>query len=190
GPAAAVEDAVRAAQVDEHAGEEEQRLVDVLPVVPGELVVLAVGIVVALLGAADLVAAVDHRDALREEQRGEEVPLLAGAERVDGVVVGRPFGAAVPGAVVALAVLVVLAVRRVVLRVVGDQVAEREAVVGGDEVDARVRAAAGLRVEVRAAREPVGKLAERRVLAAPIIAAGVAIFAVPLAPQRGEVADL
>src|SRR5204863_93678 len=83
-----------------------------------------------------------------------------------------------------------LAVRLVVLLVVGDQVAEREAVVGGDEVDARVRAAAGLRVEVRAAREPVGKLAERRVLAAPIIAAGVAIFAVPLAPQRGEVADL
>ena len=53
--------------------------------------------------------------------------------------VGVAFFTAVPRAVVALAVVVVLAVGLVVLLVVGDQVAQGEAVVGGDEVDRRVR---------------------------------------------------
>ena len=57
--------------------------VGVLPVVPGDLVVLAVGVVVAVLGAADLVAAEEHGHALRQEQRGQEVALLAAAQRDD-----------------------------------------------------------------------------------------------------------
>ena len=66
-------------------GEREQRLVVgvELPVEPGDLVVLAVGVVVAALGAADLVAAEQHRHALRQEQRGEEVALLPRAQRDD-----------------------------------------------------------------------------------------------------------
>ena len=83
------------------------------------------------------------------------------AERDARRVVGRPFDAAVPRAVVALAVAVVLAVRLVVLVVVRDEVAQREAVVRGDEVDAD---AYGRRpvvvVEVGAAGEAVGELAE------------------------------
>src|SRR5216683_6519006 len=183
-PAPPGEDAVLAAQRDQVAGEVEQGLVEVLPVEPGKLVVLAVGVVVALLRAPDLVPAADHRDPLREQQGGEEIALLPGAERIDAVVVRRSFGAAVPRAVVALAVAVLLAVRLVVLLVVGDQVLEREAVVRGDEVDARVRPAAGRGVQVGAAREPVGELAESRVLAAPVVAHGVAVLAVPLRPER------
>ena len=45
------------------------------------LVVLAVGVVVALLRVAELVAGADHRHALREQQRGHEVPLLPLAQR-------------------------------------------------------------------------------------------------------------
>src|SRR5581483_9292138 len=52
---------------DEIAAEREQLLVDVLPVQPRDLVVLAVGVVVALLRAADLVTGEQHRDALGEE---------------------------------------------------------------------------------------------------------------------------
>jgi hypothetical protein len=73
--------------------------------------------------------------ALREQQGGEEIPLLLRAQRQDGRVLRLALRAAVPGAVVALAVLVVLAVGLVVLLVVGDQIAQREAVVGGDEVE-------------------------------------------------------
>src|SRR5207248_6270908 len=110
-----------------------------LPVEPRELVVLAPRVVVAVLRAAELVAAEQHRDALREEQRGEEVPLLARAEHTHLRVVRRPLDAAVPRAVVVGAVAVLLEVRLVVLLVVRDKIAEREAVVGGDEVDRRRR---------------------------------------------------
>ena len=54
----------------------EQLLVDVVPVEPRDLVVLAVGVVVPALRAADLVAAEQHRNALREEQRRQDVALL------------------------------------------------------------------------------------------------------------------
>ncbi len=100
------------------------------------------------------------------------------------------FDAAVPRPVVALAVVVVLAVGLVVLLVVGDEIAQREAVVRGDEVDAGVRPPAVVLVEVGAAGEAVGELAERPLLAAPVVAHRVAVLAVPLAPAHREVADL
>ena len=164
--------------------------VRLLPVVPGELVVLAVGVVVALLRAADLVAAAQHRHALGQEQRREEVAHLAVPQREDGGVVGRPFDAAVPRAVVLLAVAVVLAVGLVVLLVVRDQIAQREAVVRGDEVDAGVGAPRGALVEVGAAGEAGAEFRQRLVAAAPEVAHRVAVLAVPLGPQRREVADL
>ena len=136
-----------------------------------------------------LVAVEEHRHALAEQQRGDEVALGAAAEREHLDVVGRPLDAVVPRPVVALAVPVVLAVGLVVLLVVGDQVAQGEAVVGGDEVDARERAPPGVLVEVGGARQPAGELAERG-LAAPEVTDGVAVLAVPLRPLRREVADL
>ena len=60
--------------------EGEQLLVGVVPVEPRHLVVLAVGVVVAALRAAELVAGEQHRHALREEQRREQVSLLAFAQ--------------------------------------------------------------------------------------------------------------
>ena len=86
---------------------------------------------------------------------------LARAQRDDRLaIVGRALDAAVPGLVVVVAVAVVLAVRLVVLVVVGDQVVQREAVVRGDEVDARVRPAA---VVLRRDRElPVEAIARAR----------------------------
>ena len=63
----------------DHAADEIQQGLPLLvqvPVEPGELVVLAVGVVVALLRAADLVAAQQHRHALGKQQRGQHAPLL------------------------------------------------------------------------------------------------------------------
>ena len=157
----ATERRVRAAERDQRSRELEQplsRRVE-LPVEPRELVVLAPGVVVALLRAAELVAAEQHRDALGEEQRRQEVALLPLAQRDDLGVVGRALGAAVPRAVVVRAVAVVLAVRLVVLVVVGDEVGEREAVVGGDEVDRRERPPTVGRVEVARAVKRCAKSA-------------------------------
>ena len=118
---AAAEDRVGLAQLDQALGELEVLALALAqpPLEPGDLVVLAPGVVVAVLGAAELVAAEQHRHALREEQRGEEVALLAPAQLDDLGVVGLALDAAVPRAVVVGAVAVVLAVGLVVLLVVG-----------------------------------------------------------------------
>ncbi len=179
-----------AAQFGDLPGEREQVDVDLRPVDPGDLVVLAVAVVVAALGASQLVAVADHRHALRDEHRGDEVALLLCAQRQHLRVVGRALDAAVPRAVVALAVVVVVLVVLVVLLVVGDEVAQREPVVRGDEVDARDRTPTGGLVQVGRAGDARRELTDRRGLAAPEVAHGVAVLAVPLRPLRREVADL
>ena len=104
--------------------------------------------------------------------------------------VGRALGAAVPGIVVAGPVAVVLAVGLVVLVVVGDQVAQGEAVVDGDQVDRGGGPAAGRGVQVRRAGEPGGELADPDRVAAPEVAHRVPVLAVPLPPQRREPAQV
>ncbi len=180
------------AQRDGLAGELQQVgvLLGESPVHPGQLGVLAVDVVVALLGTPDLVAVRQHRRPLRQEQRRQDVPLLPRAEGVDLGIVGGSLDSAVPRPVVALAVPVVLTVGHVVLLVVGHQVPQRETVVRDDEVDARERPSAGRLVQIRRSGEPGGELAQGGRLAAPVVADGVAVLAVPFGPERREVAHL
>src|SRR6202035_5196184 len=154
------------------------------PVDPGDLVVLAVRVVVALLGAPHLIAREQHRNALGQQQRGQEVALLPGAQGQDGRVVGGAFDAAVPGPVVVAAVPVVVAVRLVVLVVVGDQVLQGAGVVRGDEVDRGRRAPVVLLVQVAGSGEPGGELGQRGGPAAPVVPDRVPVLPVPFAPQR------
>ena len=165
-------------------------MVDVLPVDPGDVVVLAVGVVVSALGARELVAGQQHRAALRQEDGGQQVALLARAQHLHLGIAAVALDAAVPGSVVIGAVPVLLAVGEVVLLVVGDEVAEREAVMAGDEVDARPRPAPIGLVEVAGAGQPVGEVADAGGLRAPVVPGGVAELAVPLRPADREVADL
>ena len=181
---------MRGAERDQAPGELQHLLVDVVPVDPGQLRVVAVGVVVAVLGAAQLVAVRDHRYALGEQQRRHEVAPLPGPQREDLRVVGRPFDTAVPRAVVVLAVAVVLGVGLVVLLVVGDQVRQREAVVAGDEVDAGDRPAAVVLVQVGRPAQAAGELGQRGRRTVPEVPGGVPEPAVPLRPQWREVADL
>lgn len=90
----------------------------------------------------------------------------------------------------ALAVGAALAIGLIVLVVEGDQVAQGEAVVGDDEVDRGDRLASGRAVEVVRAADPGGELPEGGRLAAPEVPDRVAVLAVPLGPQRREVAHL
>src|SRR5690606_22229262 len=98
--------------------------------------------------------------------------------------------AAVPAAVVVMAVAVVLEVRLVVLLVVGPEIGQRETVMRGDEVDARPGATAAVLEEVRRAEKAGGEARERLLLALPVAADIVAIAAVPLGPAGREVAEL
>ena len=112
------------------------------PVDPARLVVLAVRVVVAPLGAAELVPAEEHRHASGDGEGQQEVLDLPPAHRLDGRVVGFAFDAVVRAEVLVGAVPIVLAVGLVVFPRVADQIVQREAVVAGDEVDAALRALA------------------------------------------------
>ena len=67
---------------------------------------------------------------------GQQIALVARARRLNRRIVARPLDAVVPGIIVVRTVAIVLAVGLVVLVVVGDEIGEREAVVGDDEIDA------------------------------------------------------
>src|SRR6202034_3180806 len=100
---------------------EREPLVVHVPIEPARCVVLAIGVVVAVLRAAEFVAGADHRRALRQDQRREQIPHLAPPQRLYLFVVGGPLRTAVPGTVVGVAVAVLLAVRLVMLVVIGDE---------------------------------------------------------------------
>src|SRR5438552_14227459 len=98
------------------------------PVGPTGLIVLAIGVVVTALAIADLVAGEQQRHALRKQQAGELISPELTAERSNFRVVGRPFLSAILAVIVVRAVVVVLAVRRVVLLAIGVEVSKRAAV--------------------------------------------------------------
>jgi hypothetical protein len=184
---------VLGAQLDKRADVAKQILVRLgadRPVDPGNLVVLAVGVVVAQLGAVHLVAAQQHRNSLGQQQGSHKIALHPGPQGQDGRVVGGPLRAAVPRAVVPEPVPVVLAVVLVVLIVIGDQVAHGEAVMAGDQVDRGERPPAVLLVQVTGPGQPDSEIAQRGVPTAPEIPDPVSVLAVPFGPQRREVPDL
>src|SRR6266571_5150470 len=140
-PATPAKHRVLASQPDQPAHDLQQLPVDLIPVDPRQFIVLAVSIVVSRLRPAELVTHEQHRHALREEECGQAVTFLLRAQPDDGGVVSVALHAAVPRAVMRLTVGVVLAIRLVVLLVVGDKIAEGKAIVGGYEVDAGHRPA-------------------------------------------------
>jgi len=188
---ALTERAVRPAKVEQLAREDLEiglpRLP--LPVVPGDLVVLAVGVVVAALSAPELVAAADHRDSGRQEQGRQQVAHLLVSDDIDDRVAGLALDAVVRGPVVVGAVAIPFEVRLVVLAVVRHKVAHRESIMRGDEVDRRERSTSLARVEVRRAGEPPAELSDGRATA-PEVADVVAVLVVPLGPERWELPNL
>ena len=116
-------------------------LAEILPADPADLVVLAIGVVVADLRVADFVAGEHQRRALRQQQAGELVLPQLAAQRDDVGIVGRAFMAAIVAVVVVGAVAIVLAIGLVVLLVVAEEIGQRETVMDGDVVDAGARRA-------------------------------------------------
>ncbi|MNC85935.1 hypothetical protein D3C83_15600 [compost metagenome] len=145
-----------AAKPDQPPHEERQFFVDArqIPMHPAHFVVLAVRIVVAALGAPELVSREQHRHTLRQEQRRQHVVLLALAQRENGGVGGGTLRAAIPAEVVILAVAVVGEIGLVVLFVIAHEIVERKTVMRGDEVDARAGAASAVAVEIARSGQP------------------------------------
>ena len=160
------------------------------PVVPSELIILAVRIVVALLRPPNLVAPADHWDTLREQEQCQAVPLLSLSELVDGRIGGRPLDAAIPAQVVVRSVTVVFTIRFVVLVVVRNEIVEGESIMRRDEIDARKGAPPAHTVEVAAPGQPVPQLRHLASITFHVPPDGVPVFAVPLGPADRKVTDL
>ena len=161
-----------------------------LPMEPADLVVLAISVVVAVLRPAPLIAAGQHRHALRKEKRRQKISALPIAQGIDLRVIRRSFDAAVPREIIIVAVLVAFAVRLIVLFVVADQVVERETIVRGDEIDARIWASSAVLIKIGAAGQPISHLADAALVAFPETAHCVAIFAVPFRTRHRKIANL
>src|SRR5438105_670235 len=160
------------------------------PIKPRQLIVLTIGIVVPSLGAADLVAAAEHRDTLGQERRHQHIPFLSLAQLVDGRIVRRSFHAAIPTEIVVSAVAVLLPVRLVVLLVVGNHVVERKPVMRSDKVNAGVRAAPAGLVQIAAARQPISHFRHLANVPPPITSNRVSVLSIPLGPAGREISYL
>ena len=158
---------------------------------PRDLVVLAPRVVVAVLRAR---RARRRRAASARPARGAASSgSCAAAARASALISGSSVGPSTPRfheRLSSVPSLLLLAVRLVVLVVVRDEVAQREPVVRGDEVDRRERPAAV--VARRGRSSPVNREANSAAsaCAAPEVAHRVAVHAVPLGPEHREVADL
>ena len=111
-------------------------LLQIIPVEPGDLVVLTIGVIVALLRVAHLVAREYHRDTLTHHQQCDGVLHLAVAQGIDVSVVCRTFIATVPTIIMVLTITVIFAIGFVVLLVVRHEVHQCETVVCRNEVHA------------------------------------------------------
>jgi hypothetical protein len=92
-------------QPEQPPGEVQQAsaLVVPVPVQPGQLVVLAVGVVVALLRVPELVAGLPHRHPLTEDEGQQQVAHLPPPQRDDRRISRRTLDAAVPAVVLVVA---------------------------------------------------------------------------------------
>src|SRR6202034_4050436 len=89
-------DRVPVAEGDKPGTEVKKLLVSVLPVEPGKLVVLTVGVVVAMLRMAEFVTVPHHGDALAHQERRYQRAPAALTYLKDRRVVARAFRTAVP----------------------------------------------------------------------------------------------
>ena len=165
-------------------------IVDCVPVEPADLIVLRIGIVIAVLGIADLVAGQHQRRPLREEKAGELVLAQLPAQRRDCSVAGRALMAAIVAVIVVGAVAIVLAIRRIVLLVVAEQVGQRETVVHRDVIDAGAGRAVVVMKQVGGGGHAARHFADQAAFAAPVAPHRAAIAVVPFRPLRRKGTDL
>ncbi len=126
------------------------------PVKPGQLVVLAVGIVVAGLRTTEFIAPLQHRHALCQEKGGQQRTLQAVTPLQYNRILGFAFFTAIRGEVVPMTVAVVLAIEFIMLVLITDEVAQGKTIMGGNEIDSRLRCPSGVAENLARASQALG----------------------------------
>ena len=161
-----------------------------IPVKPADFVVLAVCVVVSPLRAQQLIAAQNHGCSQGEQKVTEVVLHDLSAQTQDIGVVGIALRSAVPRIVIIGAVAIVLLVRVVVFLIVGHKIPERETVVARDEVDAVVRGAPVIAVQISRPCETESEVRALPAISLRDLAHRVAESTIPFGPVDREVAHL
>src|SRR5262245_13081486 len=120
---------MRPPQSRERGDKIDQPLVGILPIKPSRLVVLRICVVVAMLAAPELIACRQHGRATRHHQRSEQGSYVLATMLFDAWVWGCALHAVVPRDLLRRAIAIVLAVRQVMFSVMGNEIAQREAIV-------------------------------------------------------------
>src|SRR4030067_1857240 len=97
---------------------------DILPVEPAQLIILAVGIVIAVLRAANFISHQDHRRTLGDQQDGEKILKLLHPQTLNRWIIGGSFITTIPAEIMIAPILIVLTVQFVVLGIKGHQVVQ------------------------------------------------------------------
>ena len=102
-----------------------------------------------------------------KKKGGEHGALLGGAQFQNVWIVRRPLGAMIGGEIFRTAVLVVLAIGKVVALVIGGEIRQRETVMRGEEINAGPGAAAEFLEQIGRAKQASREFATATRVAAP-----------------------
>ena len=94
----------------------------------------------------DRISRIHHGNALGQQKRCQEISLLPSAQRLDVGIIRRTLYPAIPATVIVVSVPVVLAIGFVVFLVVTHQIGQREAIMGGNKINAGIGTAAAVSV--------------------------------------------
>ncbi len=119
------------------AHEIEQFRISLVPVDPANFIVLTIGIVVALLGIADLIPGQKHGRALRQEQGCQHVALAFGAAVADEFIIGFALDTTIVAQVRIMPVRAIFAIRLIVPLIVARHIGQGEAIMRRDEIQRR-----------------------------------------------------
>ena len=130
-----------------------------------------------------------HGRSACEQQAGQQIALIFPARREDGGIVRRAFDPIVPGIILVGSVAVVFAVGVVALLRIRNDIAQREAVMRRDEIDAARRAATRVEKILRP-RNAGRKFGDADIVAAPEAPRAIAEAVVPLSERPRKLAEL
>ena len=157
-------------------------LVSKFPVNPANLIVLAIGIIIAFLGSVELISTQNHRHSLTQEQSCHVIFHMLKALEIDHLIVAGTFMTKIHRIIVILSVAVVLAVILIMLLIVGDQVIQGKTIMGSDKVDTMVWTTTGVLIEVFRTAKTAGEITNQTFSAFPKKSYLVTIISVPLGP--------
>ena len=144
---------------------------------------MRIGVVIAALAVAQLVARQQHRHALRQQERGQKVTFAQITRRLQRGI--WPLMAHIVGMVIRMAITTIFAIGEVVFNVERHQILQRKPIMRGDEIHRSLRRAGRMVELIGAAQNAARQVRHHPRIAPPKAAKGIARAVVPFGKGRG-----